>query len=130
LIFHRRFPKGAIPLNETVRPDGPPVIDLPPAREREDCFRIEKSSLRIEEHLGKTRLSFRKQCQTGEEKRVFVTKYKIVVKGGGIIYDGESLLEADRTFETFVSESKKSDEMVTLLKDSDIVRQWYRHFEP
>jgi len=58
-----------------------------------------------------------------------VPKYKVGVKGCGIIYDGESLSEADSAFELFMSQSMESDKMATSFQDSDIVRQWYRHFE-
>ena len=54
----------------------------------------------------------------------------MVVKGGGSIYDGDSRSEAERAFEIFVSQLRESDDTVTVLQDSDIVRQWYYHFEP
>ena len=58
-----------------------------------------------------------------------MTKFKVVVKGGGVIYDGESLSEADSAFELFMSQSMESDNMATLFQDADIVKQWYCHFE-
>jgi hypothetical protein len=65
-----------------------------------------------------------------EKKKVSVTKYTVVIKGRGIIYDGDSFSEADSAFELFMSQSMESDNiMATLFQDSDIVRQWYRHFE-
>ncbi len=54
---------------------------------------------------------------------------KVVVRGGGTIYDGNSLSEANQTFETFVSLSEELDVLVTLFQDSHIVRQWYSHLE-
>jgi hypothetical protein len=45
------------------------------------------------------------------------------------IYDGESLSEADRAFEIFKSQSRESDVLVTLMRDTDIVKQWYCHFD-
>jgi hypothetical protein len=59
-----------------------------------------------------------------------VMNYKVVVRGGTIIYDGESLTEANRSFENFVSQSKELEVLVTLFQDSNIVRQWYRHLNP
>jgi hypothetical protein len=55
--------------------------------------------------------------------------YKVFSKEGEIIYDGELLSEADHAFEIFISQSRESDEMVTVLRGSDIVKQWYCHFE-
>jgi hypothetical protein len=59
-----------------------------------------------------------------------VTNYKVVVRRGAIIYEGESLSEANRSFENFVSESKESEVLITLFQESKIVRQWYRHLNP
>jgi hypothetical protein len=59
-----------------------------------------------------------------------VTNYKVVVRRGAIIYEGESLSEANRSFENFVSESKDSEVLITLFQESKIVRQWYRHLNP
>ena len=56
-------------------------------------------------------------------------KYKVVIKRDGIVYDGVSLAEANGVFQIFMSESKQSDDLVTLFQDSEIVRQWYCHFE-
>jgi hypothetical protein len=60
-----------------------------------------------------------------------VIKYKVVVRGNGVVYDGESMSEANRRFAIFVARSKKeadrSDpDTVTLFKNYQIVRQWYR----
>jgi hypothetical protein len=62
------------------------------------------------------------------ERKVCVTKYTVVVKGGRIIYDGESLSEANSKFELFMSQSNGSEELVTLFQDSEIVRtpKWKR----
>jgi hypothetical protein len=64
------------------------------------------------------------------ERKVCVTKYTVVVKGGRIIYDGESLSEANSKFELFMSQSNGSEELGTLFQDSEIVRQWYSHRKP
>jgi hypothetical protein len=58
-----------------------------------------------------------------------MTKYRVIAKGGEIIYEGDSLSEADHAFEIFKSQSRESDVLLTLMQDSDIVKQWYRHFE-
>jgi hypothetical protein len=55
--------------------------------------------------------------------------YKVVVKGGECSYEGESLSEAEHAFDSFKSQSRESDEMVTMFRDSEIIRQWYCHFE-
>jgi hypothetical protein len=56
-------------------------------------------------------------------------KYKVVIKRDGTIYDGVSLEEANGVFQGCMLESKQSDDLVTLFQDSEIVRQWYCHFE-
>jgi len=48
-------------------------------------------------------LPFGSSAEPGEEE-ISVTKFKVVVKGGGVIYDGESLSEADSAFELFMSQ--------------------------
>jgi hypothetical protein len=58
-----------------------------------------------------------------------MTRYKVLVREGEVIYDGESLVEADNTLEAFMSQSKESDALVTLFQDSEIVRQCYRHLD-
>jgi hypothetical protein len=49
---------------------------------------------------------------------------------GECIYEGESLSEAECTFESVKSQSRESDKMVTIFRDSEIVKQGYCHFEP
>jgi hypothetical protein len=61
----------------------------------------------------------------------FVIKYNVVVRGNGAVYEGHSILEADRRFAIFVAQSKieadKSEpDTVTLFKNYEIVRHWYR----
>jgi hypothetical protein len=51
--------------------------------------------------------------------------YKVVVKRGERIYEGESLSEAGHAFESFKSQSRESDETVIMFRDSEIIRQWY-----
>ena len=60
-----------------------------------------------------------------------VIKYKVVVRGNGVVYDGESMSEANRRFAIFVTRSKKEADRSdpdtdTLFKNYQIVRQWYR----
>ena len=50
--------------------------------------------------------------------------------GGECIYEGESLSEGECTFESVKSQSRESDKMVTIFRDSEIVKQCYCHFEP
>lgn len=71
-----------------------------------------------------------KNSPTLEESRFLGARYKVLTKGGGIIYNGESLSAADDAFEVFKSQERQSDELVTLFRDSDIVKQWYCYFEP
>ena len=59
-------------------------------------------------------------------RKLAMIKYRVVAKGGEIIYEGDSLTEADHAFEIFKSQSRESDVLVTLMQDSDIVKQWYR----
>ena len=52
-----------------------------------------------------------------------MTKYEVIVKGGRVIYDGDSFAEANSAFEFFMSQTKESDIKATLFQDSEIV-QW------
>jgi hypothetical protein len=59
-----------------------------------------------------------------------VIKYRVIVEGGGIVYDGEDQLEANRICAMFVDRFKagqgaSDSPTVTLFKDYQIFRQWH-----
>ena len=51
-----------------------------------------------------------------------VDQYRLIVEGAGIVYDGESEMEARRQYRDSVSRS--NGEAVTLFKGYEIVRQY------
>ena len=58
-------------------------------------------------------------------------KYRVVVGGRGVVYDGEDQSEANRICATFIVRSKAVEAAsdaptVTLFKDYQIIRQWQR----
>ncbi len=60
-----------------------------------------------------------------------VIRYRVVVRDEGVVYDGVSLSEANRSYADFVARFKVGadrslSDSVTLFKNYEIVRQWYR----
>ena len=58
-----------------------------------------------------------------------VIKYSLVVGGRGMVFEGESMSEANRQFTLFVIQSKakvvgSNGETVTLFKNYDIIREY------
>ena len=58
-----------------------------------------------------------------------VIKYRLLIAGRGLIYDGESKSEADRQFTLFVTQSKNAvstyfRERVTLFRDYEIISEY------
>jgi hypothetical protein len=58
-----------------------------------------------------------------------VTTYRLIVGGSGIVYEGISMLEANRQFRLFVIQSKAEGsgsfrESVTLFKNYEIIKQY------
>jgi hypothetical protein len=56
-------------------------------------------------------------------------KYRLVITGRGLIYDGESATEANRQFAQVVTQSKTAGsryfgERVTLFRDYEIMREY------
>jgi hypothetical protein len=58
-------------------------------------------------------------------------RYKVVVSGKSVIYDGRDWREANRRFSLFVSRSKIGAELkggltVFLFKNYEVIRRWYQ----
>jgi hypothetical protein len=58
-----------------------------------------------------------------------VIKYSLVVEGRGMVYEGQSMSEANRQFTLFAIQSKakgagSNGETVTLFKNYDIIREY------
>ena len=64
-----------------------------------------------------------------KEGAISVIKYRLVVGGIGVVYEGDSVSEAKRQFRLFLAKSqtagsKYSGEPVTLFKNYDIIREY------
>jgi hypothetical protein len=64
-----------------------------------------------------------------------VIRYRVVAGGMGIVYDGEDQLEANRICAALVARFKADQTpsdapAVTLFKDYQIIRQWFRRSDP
>jgi hypothetical protein len=64
-----------------------------------------------------------------KRRHILFVQYRVVVGGIGIVYDGESVLEAKRQFRLFIRKSKtagssSAGESVTLFKNYEIINEY------
>ena len=56
-----------------------------------------------------------------EERKPSVNKYRVIAKRGGIVHDGESILEADPAFETFKFQIGRDGHRISRIRHHETV---------